>query len=514
MNSLEYLRDLHFKSEWFPQEFKDHLSAYSSKKDLKLILDELTYRKRYDKLSLYHPYGLEETLRIPDWSKKPWQTDFHKAGYDNQERMQMAANRVGKTASNCPETAMHLTGLYPDWWEGRRFDKPILAWVGSPTNESSRDIMQTGLLGGVDIELGTGWIPKECIYGKPSTKQAGMSGVVDAVKVRHVSGGLSTCQFKTYEQGWRKWQGTAPHVVSIDEEPEDNEVQGRIYTEALTRLLTSHGIMMVTFTPLLGVTKLVDHYQQGGDGIWLGTATWDDAPHLDKKEVHRMIMSYPEHEREARTKGVPMMGEGRVFTTPEEDIKVPDNTEIPAHWGRLKGIDFGISHPAAVCDIAWDRDKDVIYITRVWKKAGQDSEVHAQAINEVNPWVPVAWPHDGGNRDKANGIKLKENYVKHGVKMLSMSARYDRDKGGGQPVEPIIMEMQERLRTGGLKVFARCTDWFDEYRNYHRKDGQLTKLRDDALKASMYAIMMKRFCATRGFTSRKKNIPQGFTTRI
>ena len=41
----------------------------------------------------------------------------------------LAANRIGKTVSTCYETAYHLTGLYPDWWEGKRFDKPITAMV-------------------------------------------------------------------------------------------------------------------------------------------------------------------------------------------------------------------------------------------------------------------------------------------------------------------------------------------------------------------------------------------------
>ena len=147
----------------------------------------------------------------------------------------------------------------------------------------------------------------------------------------------------------------------------------------------------------------------------------------------------------------------------------------------------------------------MIYITRAKKKKGMESEEHAALINEINPWVPVAWPHDGINREKRTGERLKDAYVKHGVKMLSKSARYVNETGGSQPVEPIIMEMQERLRNGGLKVFADCTDFFDEYRNYHRKDGKLTKTRDDVIKAAMYAIMMKRYSATNH--KHRPNIP-------
>jgi len=468
------------------------------------VLKDLAKAVKYEKLRFYKPYGHPDTLK-GDWSLKPWQFDFHQAGLDHRERMLMAANRVGKTNSAGAEASYHMTGLYPNWWKGKRFNHPILLWTGSPTNETSRDIIQKSLLGGTTKDsLGTGWIPRHCFSGKPKNKQAGISDVVDVFKVKHFTNGVyngdSTCVLKTYEQGWRKWQGTEPHVVWMDEEPEDNEVQGRIYPEALTRLLTSNGILMVTFTPLLGVTRLVEHFQKGGKSIYLDTATWEDAPHLNKKAREELKGSYPDHEIESRTSGVPMMGEGRVFTTPESEIKVNIKKlfprGIPHYFAKIKGIDFGIDHPCATVDICWDRDKDIIYITRAKKAKGLSSEEHSQLINKVNPWVPVSWPHDGTNREKSNGQRLKDIYVNHGVKLLSQSARYKNEKGGAQPVEPILLEMQERLRNGGLKVDESCTDFFDEYRNYHRKDGKLTKVRDDALKAFMYALMMKRYATT------------------
>jgi phage terminase large subunit-like protein len=511
LNEQEFLKKIrryHFLSQWFPKRFKEELLSLSPKA-MEAVIEELEYRQKFDKLSLYFPYGHPETLKIEGWSKKPWQLDFHNAL--ERERMMMAANRVGKTQSSAPEVAMHMTGIYPDWWEGRRFKKPILVWTGSPTNETSRDIVQKALLGGVTKEdLGSGWIPKESLHGKPKNKQAGISDVVDLFRVKHISGGVSTCILKTYEQGWRKWQGTEPEVVWMDEEPEDNELQGKIYSEALTRLLTSNGIMLVTFTPLLGVTKLVEHFQQGGESIYLDTATWDDAPHLDPKAKQELSASYQDFEREARTLGVPMMGEGRVFTTPEEELKI-EPFEIPPYFARIKGIDFGIDHPAAVVDLAWDRDKDVIYVTRVWRKKGAKSEEHARAITDKTPWIPVAWPHDGTNREKSNGIRLKDNYKPYGVKFLSMSARYDNEVGGSQRTEPIVQEFDDRCRDGEIRVFSDCPEFFDEYRNYHRKGGQLTKTRDDVLKACFYGLMMKRFAKTRHSRVIKNNMPRPIT---
>ena len=475
--------------------------------ELAKLIKELETRISQRKLYNYKPYGHPDTL-CPDgalwkekqlegwatWSNKPWQWDFHKAGYDNQERMLICANRVGKSEANFAEVAMHMTGDYPDWWEGKVFKKPVLVWTGSPTNETSRDIAQKMLLGGTDKEnLGTGWIPRDKIIDKPRMRQAGVSDVVDSFKVRHKTGGVSICILKTYEQGWRKWQGTQPDVVALDEEPEDFT----IYTEALTRILTSHGIMMITFTPLLGQTELVLHFQKGLKGQFVETATWEDAPHLNREERERMAASYPDYEVQARTMGVPMMGEGRIFSISEDDIKCQP-FEIPTYYSRICGIDFGLDHPAAGAWLAYDRDRDIIYVYDCYKKSNEQPLYHAEAIKRRGKW-PVAWPHDGANREKGAtkaGTTLASTYRQHGVNMLSRSARYKNEVGGAQPQWPVIEEIQERMKTGRFKVFSNLYEWFDEFRSYHTKDGKIVAKRDDILKATFYAVMMRRFAST------------------
>lgn len=460
--------------------------------------------KRIERRALfrYRPYGHPDTLCPTGelwkrknaagewfaWSNDPWQLEFHAAGAFAAERMLRCANRVGKTATAAAEVAFHVTGLYPDWWTGHRFGYRTLTWAGAITNETCRDIVQKFLLGGVGEAYGTGMIPGH-LLDKPSMRQAGVGDVVDSVRVKHTNGKWSEIVFKTYDQGWKKWQGSAPDLVWMDEEADDM----RIYTEARTRILTTRGRLIVTFTPLAGETALVQHFQSNKSrSVWMRTATWDDVPHLSPESKAEILESYPEYEIEARSQGIPMMGEGRIFSIPEVDIRVPDR-RIESHWARIKGIDFGIDHPAAVVDLAWDRDKDIIYLTRDWRERGCDVPTHAMAIVDTTPWAPVAWPHDGANKEKSNGKPLKDHYVEAGIKMLAMSARYDNKKGGAQPREPILIELQKRMADGRFKVFASCTNFFDEYRSYHRKDGQIVNIRDDVLKAVMYALMMRRF---------------------
>ena len=506
--------------------------------ELAELLSQLNRRAAERKLYRYRPYGHPDTL-CPDgelwkkmaalpkedqwvmWSNKPWQLEFHNAGKDHQERMAKTGNREGKTLCAAAEVAIHMTGDYPDWWDGKRFDHPVLVWTGSPTNETSRDIVQNELLGGTSKEqMGTGYIPKEKISGKPKMRQAGVSDVVDMFYVNHASGGVSSCIMKTYEQGWRKWQGTAPHIIWMDEEPDDNEAQGKIYSEARTRIITSNGIIMVTFTPLLGNTALVTRYTEDTSGKrHITEATWDDVPHLNDHKKMAAFEGYHPWEIDSRTKGVPMMGEGRIFTTPEDDIVIAP-IEIPRHWTRINGIDFGLDHPFACTKIAIDRDTDIIYVYSNYRKKGElNMSVHAEHIKNPNPWIPTSWPHDGAKRTPtSNGkeaIALKEKLKINGVYMLRNSARYKNDSGGKQPVWPIIEEIQERERTGRFKVFSTCKEYLEERRNYHTKEGKVVDVRDDTLKACFYAVMMRRYATTRMMQS-YDTIPMGprFSTRV
>lgn len=175
---------------------------------------------------------------------------FFAAGKNFQERCMMAANRVGKTWSvGGYETTLHLTGLYPDWWPGRRFKRPIDAWAAGDTSETTRDIIQFSLLGPL-TDIGTGLIPQRCIVGEP-TRRAGVSQAVDTIRVKHISGGVSTIGLKSYDQGRKKFQGTAKHLVWLDEEPPAD-----VYDECMMRLMTTDGIMLCTFTPLEGLTEV------------------------------------------------------------------------------------------------------------------------------------------------------------------------------------------------------------------------------------------------------------------
>lgn len=194
----------------------------------------------------------------------PKHMEFFRAGAKYRERLFLAGNRTGKTVTGAYEVSCHLTGRYPDWWEGRRFDTPVNVWVAGDTNETTRDILQKQLLGGIDYSSGQrafdgiGIIPIDC-HGKGVFKQ-NTNGLLDHIPIKHKAGGWSQLGFKSYEQGRKVFQGTARHVIWLDEEgPMD------VYGECLIRTATTDGIVILTFTPLLGMSEVVRSFLKVDD---------------------------------------------------------------------------------------------------------------------------------------------------------------------------------------------------------------------------------------------------------
>lgn len=442
----------------------------SEKLELLQLLEEKERRKKQNLLAIYKPYSKQK--------------EFHAAGNGYRERLFMAGNQLGKTLAGAAEAAMHLTGKYPDWWEGKRYDKPIVAIAGSESYELTRDGVQRLLVGPpmTEEEWGTGYIPKADIIS--STRRSGVSGALDSITVRHVSGGTSTLLFKAYEQGRGKWQANTVDYIWFDEEPPED-----VYFEGITRTNATQGLIAVTFTPLKGMSSVVARYilEHSPDRSVI-TMTIEDAEHYTPEERQKIIDSYPAHEREARTKGVPSLGSGRIFPVAEELITVVP-FEVPKHWVQICGIDFGWDHPTAGARLAWDRDADVIYVTTVYRQREATPIVHAGALKPWGAWLPWSWPHDGNN-DMAAGPNLASQYRAQGLNLLPERATFE---DGSNSVEAGLMEMLDRMITGRFKVFSTCGEWFEEFRLYHRKDGKVVKERDDVISASRYALMMKRF---------------------
>ncbi len=416
------------------------------------IRAELQYRAQHKLESFYPETG---PLRRELYVKH---VEFFEAGSTKNERLFMAANRVGKSEGvGAYECALHLTGNYPDWWKGRRFARPIAAWAAGKDAKTTRDIIQLALLG-PGPQYGTGMIPADLLIG--TTPKVGVPEAVETIRVRHVSGSYSELQLKSYDSGVESFFGTKKDVIWLDEECEQ-----KIYAECLMRTLSTvpgepNGIILFTFTPLWGVTDIVREFMNAPEDSQkcFVQATWDDAPHLSAGTRAQLYASIPEYQRDARTKGIPQLGSGAIYPIPESDFLV-DDFAVADYWPRAYGMDVGWQKTAAIWG-AWDRDNDVAYLTGEHYRGQAEPLIHADAIKSRGVWIPGFIDPAANQRSQHDGERLLQKYRSLGLNLIL--AKNARDAG--------IYEVWTRLSTGKLKVFRSCRNWLDEFRTFARDE--------------------------------------------
>lgn len=424
---------------------------------------------------------------------------FFAAGARYHERFFLAGNRVGKSVSGGLEAAYHLTGDYPSWWKGRRFERPVSGWAAGPDAKTTRDTVQKELLGPIGA-WGTGLIPREKM-GK-SWSLSGVPQGIDTIEVKHASGGISTLSFKNYEQDIRAFYGTAKDFIWLDEECPEN-----VYNECLIRTMTTNGIVFCTFTPLHGLTPLVVRFcrkaeflansyslaaimpqkKEGDEEEEMAmdltvskavvTAGWDDAPWLSEDAKRRMLDDTPPNLRDARSKGIPSMGSGNVYPIPLTEIIV-EPFDIPPHWRRMFALDVGWNKTACVW-AAIDPNTDSIYLYDEHYMGEQPPSVHADAIRARGLWIPGVIDPASRGRSQVDGQQLMGLYKEMGLKLWPAK----------NEVEGGITNCWHRMNSGRLKIFKHLHNFQKEYMLYRRDDkGRVVKEEDHLMDAMRYVI--------------------------
>lgn len=459
--------------------------------ELIALLDEVERRKRTRQLQTYFPKA--GPLRRELYPKH---MRFFQLGRSYRERVFLAANRIGKTVAAGVEWSYHMTGQYPDWWEGHVFSGPVKVLAAGDTKPTTRDILQAKMVGTDDRDrselIGTGLIPGDSI--KAWTPLVHVKGAIEKVIVKHVSGGgdisnagESEFWLRSYEQGREIFQGFELDGFWPDEEcPQD------VYDEGQIRLMTRKGISTLTFTPLMGMTELVinllggvnvasvvdDAIEQPETSRAVVTCGWDDVPHLDDGIKREMLAKLPPHQRDARTKGVPSLGSGAIYPVAESEIVVEDFA-LPDHWPRAYGMDVGWNRTAVVWG-ALDRESDTLYLYSTHYRGQAEPSVHADAVRARGDWIPGAIDPASRGRSQKDGEQLLQNYTDLGLDLTPAI----------NAVEAGIYEVWQRLSSGRLKVFRSLGDWLGEYRLYRRDDkGRVVKQNDHLMDATRYLAM-------------------------
>ncbi len=268
-----------------------------------------------------------------------------------------------------------------------------------------------------------------------------------------------------------------------------------MYEECLLRTLTGGNILMMTFTPLSGMTELLKTFYEGqfkpgdmslGKGKYVVQVSMNECPHLKPDDVEEILASCHPSQRDARRMGIPELGAGSIYPLAEKDILV-EPFEIPVHYKRLYGMDVGWHNTAAVW-IAIDPDTNTKYVYAEYKKGQVEPTIHAAAIKAKGHWIPGIIDSAASGSAQADGRKLMEMYEEAGLRL----------ENANKAVSAGIFTCYDGMARGEIKIFSNLSGFLDEFREYKfGKDGKPLKVNDHLMDAFRYAIMKADRAITR-----------------
>lgn len=391
--------------------------------------------------------------------------DFYAAGDKYLNRLMGGGNGCGKTYQIGIEWVYHWTGLYPDWWKGKRMKNPKSFWIVAQSPQTYKESIQKLLLGNTlgEADFGTGLIPKDLIMETVNWPGAG-GGVIQTIEIRHVKGHNVTVAVKSDNQESENLQAANLDGVWYDEEP-----SAKVYKECQARLRGTttkpHGISIMGCTSLKGCTEVMLKYcpsaiypvgQHPIDAQKYITCLdlETDCPHFSKESVDQYKSEYKGAELESRLRGAISMGEGQIYPYEDDQIVVKP-FPIPDYWPRCFTLDFGY-HVTCVLWGAKDPHTNTLYIySEYYSKKHQTTQVHALNIKAKGAWIPgICDPSGGGRQD--DGRLLADLFRAEGLDLVE-----------GDNSQTGIARNCNMFENGSLKIFETCVNTILEKKLYH-----------------------------------------------
>lgn len=456
----------------------------------KYIEEERRY-KFYNKLEFFQP--------------RPYQKQFMQKGAEHANRYLRAGNRVGKTYGGSAEFAYHLTGLYPDWWEGHRVKGGgHTFWVVGITLESVAKVIQKELIGHSDCRsdelLGSGFIPRRCIVRDQGWIQDGPK--LKQCMIRHVTGQLNTLMFYGSENE-AAMRGQKVIGAWMDEEALNGS---KIYSQIKTRLVDAggpgiRGFFMFTSTPEQGNTELNQIFNDDETGeLYLQAVSMDDIPGKTEEEILKDLAGVPEWQKDMRRHGLPVLGDGAIFPFKDSAISVVEINPL-AHWQGIGGIDWGESvDPSVVIIAANDPEKGINYLV---DEIYFDKDEFDRSAQNVANWImsspyrnlPFQVPHDHPAHAailRMAGVNVLPAF-QNPPDVINRIVNIDNTNQSVRAVEPGLTIFRLMMQEGTLKVAQKCFNWWKEKQGYYYRRKSSGKVEPDgenhAIDASRYAIL-------------------------
>jgi phage terminase large subunit-like protein len=198
------------------------------------------------------------------------------------------------------------------------------------------------------------------------------------------------------DAGREKYQGMggrglrAISLAWLDEEhPED------IFEELMLRCADTPygGRLLLTMTPLKGMTwvhsKFIEDDLDGFDYVAISGL---DNPYVSSVKLRRATRHLSDASQQSRLFGAFTVQTGLVYSEFRRDIHIIDDKDIPDHWPRYRGIDFGTRNPFACIWVAHDEDTETLHVYREYyqtEKTTQECGHMVYAMSKKDP--RVAW---------------------------------------------------------------------------------------------------------------------------
>ena len=445
-----------------------------------------------------------------DYQPYPVFEQFHELGKEASIRLLLAANRIGKTYSCLAEFAMHATLTYPPKWKGYRYTKKNLEmWIGGITAFEANDLSKR-------LFVGSGNDPA---FIHPSLVEYS-NKLERRYVIRNAAGGLTNIAIKTYggreqQNELSTWKAAKVDFIFLDEQPTMS-----VFSECCMRIMNTgkddHGMIIIAATCtkftqfVLSFTQRIEKQEVEREGkkyteekqIKIGSgeilnskvyliAGWEDAKHLDPDQKKNMLSSMLPMEIEARTKGMPSIGSGMVYPVLEELITCMP-FEIPKHYARIVGMDFGWTDPTALLFGALDRDNGIIYITFEYSVSSKTPDAHLADLqtmrNAETLWDTIVMCDPAGQASsQKDGESLMNLYRQKGLRLV----KADNSRSTG------ILKVLQMMKDGRLKIFNNNHRLLNEIRTYAYNDkGDIIDGNDHLVDSLRYLVSGLSYACT------------------
>jgi hypothetical protein len=207
-------------------------------------------------------------------------------------------------------------------------------------------------------------------------------------------------------------------------------------------------------------------------------AKLEDNPHLDSDGQYRaMLESLPELQKRQLLEGDWLVAEDSAFPEFDPQKHIVEPFEVPAHWNRVAGLDYGYRDPAAAVWMAVNPEDGSLVVYREFKQAGLTAEEFGKKIRELeNEVVPVDRVVDYSVYAKTghSGPSHAEGMFRAGVRMRPA----DKNRTAGKTQIHSRLRINPDTSAPGIYFFSTCTNLIGEIQSAKNQVNQTGSYED------------------------------------